>query len=313
MSRWLLVSLLVPALAGCGAARPRPTDGASWRGAIEEYTRLCEQGFTDGCVELSDHLRKGTGIAMDLPRAYALAARACSEGSARACHLEGISLFRAQGVAKDLAASTARYERGCAGGVGEACRDLGNALAEGRGVPVDLPRARALWRQECPRTELACVMLGRSHEKGEPALALDFFKEGCRAGGGEDCHEVAYLIERKDPQRSLRYLRTACAREDACGCIALAQVAFEQARADEGLRVAKESCALGRQKACALVAIHRPDLDEPARERELGPLCTARVRDACGWFCAHPAAEDAAARCKTACELGLGGPSCPAR
>ena len=117
------------------------------------FTKACERGSLDSCIDLGIRQRDGIGGASDRSDALASFDRACTGGNASGC------TQAAQLLAPDdtTSAKAFRYaDMGCDRNDGQACMEASILAQRGRhGKAVDLERALRLAQRGCKQTNPA--------------------------------------------------------------------------------------------------------------------------------------------------------------
>ncbi|PZR15458.1 MAG: hypothetical protein DI536_08390 [Archangium gephyra] len=329
--------LFAALLVSCGTLRPRPSGSAEWKAvfndcddgdqyacfwvasteldddlpsAVARFTRACDAGVGEACMELAELAEAGRGMEKDLSKHVQWLERACDLGSARGCSNLGVAWFKGIGVERTPAKSTPLYERACKLGDALACSNFATALNDGRSGFKDVPRARALWRQHCPAEPLACLLLSQELEKdGDQAAATAVVREGCRAGDRRSCLFVCEDLKKSNPAESMRYARYACERGDVDACEDVLELGRgNKALWPELLSIARDACADGNAFACREV----PDLElrlgapwSASYDAQYEKWCSPKDVWACELRCHNNGGKDKTTpACVTSCKAG---------
>ena len=221
----VVASLLVLALAGCGAGQTcGPTCQARRRlgaqcdagdaracydlargltsggnrfaepDAAARHERACELGLVEACGLAGLYYRDGPGFDHPDPaRALRSYARGCEGVDAGDCVQSALLRLRGPASLRDDADAARLLARGLSSRTAAAHRELALLYRDGRGVPRDPARAIALLREGCAREdEHACETLGLYVWIGfgappDPAAAERALTDACRLGAGSAC------------------------------------------------------------------------------------------------------------------------------
>jgi TPR repeat protein len=215
----------------CGELRMRGVPSADAKVAVEAFTRGCDLGSAEACVQLGQSARMGMGLK------------------------------------QDPAVATGHYQKACDLGHPAGCARLGLASRgdEAKGIAL-LDKALTLGRDLCQNDKKAlhCTGSAKLAEKKHPALSkrlaeigFELRREACTKGkDATACYELGLHYERGDVhQVSIRaaadLFKVACERKHADAC----RRARRLQRAQEKVTpVSKQATACrvakGRDKAC---------------------------------------------------------------
>jgi uncharacterized protein len=151
------------------------------------FRESCYGGFQRGCAALVQYYRTSKYGIQNLPAAIEFATTACD--------------------ARETAA----------------CEDLAEMLYLGEGMAVNPPRAAFLFKQSCDSggRALSCFNYGLMNDKGQglvanAAIALEYYRTGCRRGSDLACINLATLYHSKSTDRSDRQIASALL-DKSCG------------------------------------------------------------------------------------------------
>ncbi len=95
--------------------------------ALAAYTRACDLGWRDGCVQVAKLRMFGDGIPIDTAATVAALEKAYRAGDLMSAYFLANLLRTGNGVAKDEARAVELLKKACDGGVKEACQQLQSA------------------------------------------------------------------------------------------------------------------------------------------------------------------------------------------
>ncbi len=122
----------------------------------------CVSRNGEGCFQLGEMERFGTGTAANPPFAALLYRQACNLGEPVACQSLGNMYYLGDGIHQDLERAAVLFQQLCRDGVAPTCASLAFMYEHGRGVPRNPQRARSLYRIACDTGHpLACGQLER--------------------------------------------------------------------------------------------------------------------------------------------------------
>lgn len=101
---------------------------------FELYTKACDKGSINGCVNLAKIYYNGDGVKQDFNMAKKLFIRACNRRQPKACfYAANIYKRGAKGVQRNIRKSKLLFARGCRLGYAQSC-DQYNLIREKREV-----------------------------------------------------------------------------------------------------------------------------------------------------------------------------------
>ena len=245
---------------GIGAAEDQPK-------ATTLFTKACERGSLDSCIDLGIRQRDGIGGNANRTAALASFDRACTGGNANGC------TQAAQLLAPDDATSAKAFryaDMGCDRDDGQACLEAASLARRGRhGKAVDLERAFRLAQRGCKQENpAACAAVADAHEAGAGTSkdldqAVTYFQKACEGNATQlktsACVSLARILSAgegvtKDPAAALTAAIRACEYKEETACEMIGTLA-DVAKPDD------------KVKAAALAA--------------LGAACDGKIESAC--------------------------------
>lgn len=231
------------------------------------FTKACERGSLDSCIDLGIRQRDGIGGTSNRSNALASFDRACTGGNANGC------TQAAQLLAPDDATSAKAFryaDMGCDRNDGQACVEASSLARRGRhGKAVDLERAFRLAERGCKqKNPAACAVVADAYE----------------AGAGTS----------KDLDQAVSYFQKACEGNETqlktSACVSLARILS----ADNGvtkdsagaLTAAIRACNYKEETACDMIvplaeAVKPDDKVKTEALTALGVACDGKIESAC--------------------------------
>jgi TPR repeat protein len=168
-------------------------------------------------------LARATAADGQREEAVGLYRKAAEAGDARAMVSLGLLLEAGDGVPKDLVAANALYEKAAARGSADGAINLAVALMSGKGVEKNVSRAAALLHTASQAGSAIATydlgVLAQQGAAGDPAAALDFFRQSSSLGDPRGYLASAILLDEgrgvpKDPAGAAEELLRGVAGDD---------------------------------------------------------------------------------------------------
>ncbi len=204
----------------------------------------CRQGVAQGCFQLGNLHRQGTGVDRSPALAASYYERACNAGMGEACTAGGLLCERGDLAVRDLGRAHALYNRGCSAGDVRSCFNAGMQAAGGHGCARDHDQAVALFEQACAlKSATGCLNGGellyreRGQQPAQNARAARMFQSACHLGEPTGCMKlgVATLRGVGAPQsrvQARQLFQRACTSGHDDGCYAVRTLDRERATSD---------------------------------------------------------------------------------
>jgi TPR repeat protein len=232
--------------------RQQNVAGADSASAATLYTKACDGGAMEGCLNLGVAFATGRGLPKNERRASELYERACEGGQPAACSNLGYFFEHGIAVSKDHSRAFSLYEKSCLGKNLIGCINLAGLYESGQAVKQDLAQAVSLYRQACEGGSLdGCVQLGRMEENGmgveaDQPHAASLYARACDPGVLHGCAKLGTFLERAAV--SLRTLLVQSrwllrrAMEETCSAASTWRPTVSSARVQNRIVLVHSSC-----------------------------------------------------------------------
>ena len=186
---------------GCASLGQRSTGSSppDYDRAVDAYQLGCDGGDGRACNNLAVLYDNGTGVPLNVTRAYRLFDQACTKGNARGCYNLGRDLVSGRGALKDPSHAVVVYQMACDKGDGMGCNALGWRFLFGQGTDKAPSTGLAALKRSCDLGDrsgcdsYAFVLLnGLGGPKDEPH-AKSIFEKACADSEGASCMFIGFM------------------------------------------------------------------------------------------------------------------------
>lgn len=238
--------------------------------AVNYFAEACDNGDTDGCINLAVLYDRGWGIQKDLKKAVIYYTKACDGGEAMGC--TGLGVFYKEGriLQQDYTKSFELFSKGCDGGDYQGCVNMGTLYENGLGVKKDIDKAQKIYANACSNTRgdkepSGCINLGELYERHlNYYAALEAYTVSCDRSVADGCYKIGMMYSTgighsrgvpQDTKLATIYFEKACNFRSADACNDLAQ-AYEfginvPTSKNKAKNFYKKACKLKSDRGCA--------------------------------------------------------------